>query len=142
VVRHNAKYPRENLIAQSNAAIGTNKIEKNCVTEKVSMARASRLRVTTALSVLSTASIFVAFILSLFASVPSCSLTLESALWSDAPPVYMLALLVNEANTSRISLLEGVWGCDLRRLSPGRSIAGSSSVRISKSSGRLFSRLA
>jgi hypothetical protein len=29
VVGQNAKYPRENLIAQSNAAIGTNKIENN-----------------------------------------------------------------------------------------------------------------
>jgi hypothetical protein len=28
VVGRNAKYPRENLIAQSNVAIGTNKIEK------------------------------------------------------------------------------------------------------------------
>jgi hypothetical protein len=28
VIGRNAKYPRENLIAQSNAAIGTNKIEK------------------------------------------------------------------------------------------------------------------
>jgi hypothetical protein len=28
VVGRNAKYPRENLIAQSNAIIGTNKIEK------------------------------------------------------------------------------------------------------------------
>jgi hypothetical protein len=28
VVGHNAKYPRENLIAQSNAAIGTNTIKK------------------------------------------------------------------------------------------------------------------
>jgi hypothetical protein len=27
VVGRNAKYPRENMIAQSNAAIGTNKIE-------------------------------------------------------------------------------------------------------------------
>jgi hypothetical protein len=28
VVRRNGKYPRENLVAQSNVAIGTNKIEK------------------------------------------------------------------------------------------------------------------
>jgi hypothetical protein len=88
------------------------------VSEKVTMARPGRRGVTTALSVLSTASIFVAFVLALLMSRPSCSVALESAHWSGTPPVYMLVLLVNERNLSRIYLLERVWGSDFRHLSP------------------------
>lgn len=70
------------------------------------------------ISIFSFTSVLICHRFTRFSSAGGSSLVMESALYSQVPPIYMLVLLINEGNLTRLRLLERFWGSDFRCLSP------------------------